>query len=467
MAFHDVETIDPAAAIRIAYEGCVFFYPLVLLDAARRLHPGGANRFHHDWGPDRRCLAHPNPQVLYSTAWLDLQAGPVVLGVPKARACPIMISMIDARGRLFASIGARETGGLACDIAIVGPGWTGDVGQGRRAIHAQTNRVWLVARTLAESEAEPIAATAQRQLSLTPTGTESKDGAPLASAPTAWPARTCATMDAGRFFQRLAGLLDRQPASRRDAAVMEPLRRIGVIPGQPFALDRLSSNVARAVSEGVARAQWAISMRTAANGAGPWAVQARERARTDDPLAAAILAHTCVGLNFQEDAIYFVSETDNDGEALNGAHRYRLHFDQFRAPQVEGSWSLTAYDLNGDLPAAPGGRLGLSGHDRLRFNADGSVDLRIQSDPPPNPLAANWTPCPPGDFRLVLRTYGPRHSVLGGLWLPPAVRRMHDYAMRSATRFELPLTNTTAMAPSPHEVFRPLRSGPAPETSAQ
>ena len=445
--FDDGVNIDPETVIRIAYEGCVFFYPLVLLDAARRQHPAGANRFHHDWGLTRRCVSHPNPQVLYSTAWLDLEAGPVVLGAPNPRACPVQISMIDARGRVFASAGAREAGALACRIAIAGPGWTNDVGQGLPAVRAPTNRVWLVARTPVDPDAEAIAPALQRQLSLTPTGGagEPEDQAPRASVMAAWPARACATMNAGSFFQRLAGLLEERPASRRDAAVIEPLRRIGVIPGRPFSLDRLPSRVAQAVCQGVARAQGAIAARTSAENTGPWTIQARERCRTDDPLAAAILAHDCIGLNFQEDAIYFKSETDSNGQVLNGEHRYRLHFDQFRTPQVEGSWSLTAYDLNGELPTPSGGRLGLSGRDRLRFNADGSVDLRIQSDPPLDPLAANWTPCPPGDFRLVLRAYGPRHSVLGGLWRPPAAHRMHSCGPPLESRPDLSWMNA-AMA---------------------
>jgi hypothetical protein len=441
--------IDPETAIRIAYEGCVFFYPLVLLDAARRQHPAGANQFYHDWGPARHCVAHPNPQVLYSTAWLDVAAGPVVLGAPNQRACPVQISMIDARGRVFASAGGRDSSVLAREIAIVGPGWAGEIGQGRRALHAPTNHVWVVARTLIDPEAEVIASAMQHQLSLTATcggAVDAEDQAPRASVMAPWPARACATMSAESFFQRLAGLLDQRPASRRDAAVMEPLRRIGVIPGRRFALDRLPSRVAQAVSEGVARAQWAISTPGAGDGAGQWTLQARQRSRTDEPLAAAILAHTCIGLNFQEDAIYFVSETDSDGERLNGRHRYRLHFDQYRTPQVEESWSLTAYDLNGELPTPAGGRLGLSDRDRLRFNADGSVDLRIQSDPPLYPLAPNWTPCPPGDFRLVLRAYGPRHSVLSGLWRPPAVRRMHDNGLRSGAGFDLPQVDVAAMA---------------------
>jgi hypothetical protein len=446
----DTANLGPDEAAQIAYDGCVFGYPLVLLDAARRGHPAGVNQFHHDWGVSRRGVAHPNPHVLYSTAWLDLAADPVVLGAPSLHAHPVLISMIDARGRVFASVGAREAGAPTGEIAIVGPAWTGEVGRGLRPVRAPTDTIWLVARIPIDSDAEALGRALQRRLHLSPTRspTESDAQTDADPAPAGWPARSCAQMDAESFFRRLSALIDERPASRSDAGLMAQLQAIGLAPRRPFDLGSLPRSLAQAVSDGVARAQRDISAGCCTDSADPWTIHARERGRTDDALSAAILAHNCIGLNFKEDAVYFLSETDSDGQALNGAHRYRLHFDQFRTPQVEGSWSLTAYDLNGDLAARPGRRLGLSCRDRLRFNADGSIDLRIQSDPPLDPLAANWTPCPPGDFRLVLRAYSPRHSVLSGAWRPPAARRLRDYGLRSEAQLDLPNMSVAAIASS-------------------
>jgi hypothetical protein len=444
---NDGANLSPDEAAQIAYDGCVFGYPLVLLDAARRRHPAGVNQFHHDWGVSRRGVSHPNPQVLYSTAWLDLSAGPVVLSVPNLHAHHVLISMIDARGRVFASVGARETGAPACEVAVVGPAWTGDIGGNMRPVRAPTDTAWLVARIPVDPDSAVISLALQHQLRLT---SVSRPGGPLGqtdrTAPPGWPARFCAQMDAESFFGRLSAVIDERPASRQAAGLMEQLLRIGLAPRRPFDLGSLPRGVAQAVSDGVARAQRDIAAGRCADSAGAWTVHARERGRTDDALSAAVLAHTCIGLNFKEDAIYFLSETDSDGQALNGEHRYRLHFDQFRTPQVEGSWSLTAYDLNGDLPAPSGRRLGLSSRDRLRFNADGSIDLRIQAESPLDPLAANWTPCPPGGFRLVLRAYWPRYSVLSGAWRPPTVTRLHDYGLRASPRLDLPSVSAAAIA---------------------
>jgi hypothetical protein len=318
-------------------------------------------------------------------------------------------------------------------------------------VRAPTDTAWLVARIPVDPEAGVISLALQHQLQLTPVRHPGRPAGQTdaVAAPAGWPARSCAQMDAESFFQRLSALIDERPASRQEAGRMEQLRRIGLTPRRPFDLGSLPRGLAQAVSDGVARAQRDISARRSAAGAGPWTVHARERGHTDDALSAAILAHNCIGLNFKEDAIYFLSETDSDGQALNGEHRYRLHFDQFRTPQVEGSWSLTAYDLNGDLAAPSGRRLGLSCRDRLRFNADGSIDLRIQADSPLDPLAANWTPCPPGDFRLVLRAYWPRYSVLSGAWRPPAVTRLHDYGLRAAPRLDLPDISAAIASNSP------------------
>jgi hypothetical protein len=442
-------SIDAEAAAQIAYDGCVFGYPLVLLDLARRQHPAGANRLHHQGGGERPYVPHPNPQVLYSTAWLDLASGPVALGLPDLHDHQLLISMIDSRGRVFATAGARETGVSAREITIVGPAWSGDVDQGLRAVRAPTEAVWLVVRVPVDPEAEAVGPALQRRLYLMPLGRRLEPGAPAdpPSLAAGWPSRVCAVMDGESFLGRLAILLDQRPASRRDAVMMEQLRRIGLVPGRPFDLGRLPSGIAEAVRAGVAQAQAVISARLVTGETeAPWAVVARERGRADEPLSLAVLANGGIGLSFKEDAIYFVADTDSDGQLLNGAHRYRLHFDQFKTPQVEGAWSLTAYDLNGDLAATPGGRLGLTSQDRLRFNADGSIDLRIQAEPPLDPLAANWTPCPPGGFRLVLRAYWPRHTLLTGLWRPPAVSRMHDYGLRAGAPTVFPRMNAALMA---------------------
>ena len=55
----------------------------------------------------------------------------------------------------------------------------------------------------------------------------------------------------------------------------------------------------------------------------------------------------------------------------------------------------------------------------LRRGADGSLTLAIQRARPKGAAAANWLPAPRGRFRMIMRIYEPRRSVLNGRWNPP------------------------------------------------
>ncbi|MBJ7349849.1 MAG: DUF1214 domain-containing protein, partial [Rhodococcus sp.] len=46
--------------------------------------------------------------------------------------------------------------------------------------------------------------------------------------------------------------------------------------------------------------------------------------------------------------------------------------------------------------------------------------VRVQNSCPTNGNTANWLPCPPGGFRLMLRLYGPKPD---SRWSPPPVVR--------------------------------------------
>ena len=57
----------------------------------------------------------------------------------------------------------------------------------------------------------------------------------------------------------------------------------------------------------------------------------------------------------------------------------------------------------------------------LKHNADGSLDLYIQSESPGKDKEGNWLPAPEGSFYAVLRMYGPEKQILDGSWKSPPV----------------------------------------------
>src|SRR5215510_11272292 len=76
----------------LSYDAYVYLYPLVTMEVTRRQMINGSkpgfgapNTFHHirAFPPaDFRAVVRPNFDTLYSSAWLDLSAGPVTVSIP-------------------------------------------------------------------------------------------------------------------------------------------------------------------------------------------------------------------------------------------------------------------------------------------------------------------------------------------------------------------------------------------------
>jgi Protein of unknown function (DUF1254) len=75
--------------------------------------------------PDDQTVVRPNVDTLYTTAWLDLGAEPVIPHVPDMGTRYYVVPMLDAYSNVFDSVGSRTTGNGAGNYAIVGPDWTG------------------------------------------------------------------------------------------------------------------------------------------------------------------------------------------------------------------------------------------------------------------------------------------------------------------------------------------------------
>ena len=144
-----------------------------------------------------------------------------------------------------------------------------------------------------------------------------------------------------------------------------------------------------------------------------------------DERAAVALAG--LGANLAADAIYPNTHVDSRGRPLDGAHRYVMHFERDQLPPVAAFWSLTLYDDDGYLSDNDARRYALRDRDPLRYNGDGSLDLYVQRQPPPDTtLRANWLPAPTGSFNLMLRLYLPKPAALSHEWTPPALQRIDE-----------------------------------------
>jgi hypothetical protein len=418
---------------RLAAEVYVYAFPLVLMDVTREIAVARTpvNTFDHD----RRAAdpatqgAFPNPDVLYTRAWLDLAKEPLVLSFPESRDRYYVMPMLDAWTNVFSSPGVRTTGADKRDFAIVGPFSKVTVPDDLTPIKAPTDVVWVVGRIEAAGKGGVAAAAKlQDRFVATPLSQWKKRGpkpAPVTAArvdATTPPAAQVDAMDAGRYFARVAALLPRNPPAKEDAAMVDKMARLGLVAGQPFDLAKLDSEKAAVISDGVktAREAMATGLRSdlgeLRNG---WSIYLGTGRYGANYGLRAVTAAVNLGANAPEDAIFATATFDAQGRRLTGTNRYVLHFNKDASPPVEAFWSLSMYDENRRLVANPLSRYDLGDKDGLTRNPDGSLDLYIQRESPGADKASNWLPAPGGPFAVMLRLYWPKQDVLDRRWSPP------------------------------------------------
>ncbi len=416
-------TTETAQAI--AADAFVYGYPLVLMDLSREafLTAGRPNAFTHAREfPDASFTAvvSPNADTLYSTAWLDLAAEPVVLSVPPSEGRYYLLPMLSGWTDVFASPGTRTTGAGAGAFAVTGPGWQGRLPPEVQELRAPTAMVFVIGRTQTNGKADYAAVHRfQSGLSLTPLSTWGA-GAPSAASERAIeggtpPPDLLAAMDADTFFTRLATLLVANPPADADAPALERFAAIGLTPGAFEPRADLDAGV-RAGLDAI-RARLLVPDEPA-NG---WSLTRGLGRYGTDYLKRAFIALMGLGANLAEDSVYPHTAVDRDGRPLHGANRYRLHFEPGQTPPARAFWSLTMYDDRHYFVANPLDRYALGDRDALAFNGDGSLDVWLGHERPGPEREPNWLPAPAGAFNLILRIYWPQQEVVDGSWLPPGV----------------------------------------------
>jgi hypothetical protein len=147
-----------------------------------------------------------------------------------------------------------------------------------------------------------------------------------------------------------------------------------------------------------------------------------------DYLDRAFVAAVGLGASRRQDSVFLTAEKDASGKDFDGASkRYVLHLSKGQMPPVDGFWSLTMYNSTYSFVPNRLNRYNLSQRDKFVTNADGSVDIYLQTDSPGKLKEANWLPTPEEKFVPMLRLYWPREtppSILDGTWKPPAIKEV-------------------------------------------
>lgn len=418
----------------------IYGYPAVALEATRAIQTAVSDNSQSGQAPINQfalqtalstpadhLVIRPNADTLYSTAWLDLANEPIILHVPDMAGRYYLMPMLDAYSNEFASIGSRTTGEKEGDYAVVGPRWQGTLPQNLAGIiHAPTNTVWLIGRTLADGPSDVNAAvTMAKQYALVPLSAYSQFletgtfippvGVPF-SAPSddfnSFPVTNSPGFSEPKFFDVLARYAIENPPPpnqfvQATASVGSGLLNQG----------QMNDSV-----QNQAVAEMTCELRRTATVENGWSFHLNIGTYATNYLLRAAVAQYGLGANIPADAVYLNAGADSTGTQFNGTNSYVIHFAPGQIPPENGFWSITVYGSDGFLVDNPINRYVVGSETGLQTNPDGSVDIFLQSAPP-NALLSNWLPIPSDIFSLTLRIFWPKKAVLDQTWIPPTIQK--------------------------------------------
>ena len=387
----------------------------------------------------------PNNDTLYSVAWLDLRAQPVVLCTPDVpRYRYYSVQLVDGYTHNIAILSPRTAGSWeAARYLIAGPNWSGCIPAELRDIRvyqAESEFVFALGRTRIYGaddldNVRRVQSGYDIKLLSALIGNECQPQPPDIFFPPLMPGRPIETES---FFACANFILQFLKIDEDERQMFKRFELIGVGPGNEFDLqsdvlspyrDDICSGASKAYDEIDAFSTpksngWSVNT-------GPPTFGTREVMRGRYKTRAAAAHVALYGLDPHE-AVYYISEADVDGDPLDGSrHSYALRFAAGQLPSLSpgGFWSLTMYHLPKRLLVCnPIGRYSVGDKTQgVRYGADGSLALFLQSQSPTSPEElANWLPAPSppqytGRFAVIFRVYWPDDPVF---YVPPAIAKV-------------------------------------------
>ena len=404
----------------------------------------------------KTLVTTPNSDVIYAMGYVDLgKDGPLVIDLPPGQQgilddfwqLPVPGPTIN--GHSFAGdVGlAGPDGGKRGKYLLLPPGYAEKVPDGYFVYRPATNNVFVFWRAFFTDPAkldEPVKLIEQTRIY--PLGQDAT------AKPMQFPDASNVPVNMlfppdGSYFQMLSRFIDSEVVETANLDWRGMLAGIGLVKGQPFALDEH----AKAILDSAAKTAFRMSKVLAFNVvlANPVARIYQDRQWTTPILGGydkggpeldlEFLWHTgsfrdlnsriAYFTNYYaispgmlskvagKGAAYLIGFRDSAGRFYSGDKSYRLHLP---APiPAANFWSLTLYDaltasgLDNGQPFPS-----LNSNDKPAANADGSVDLYVGPTVPAG-KEKNWLKTVPGKgYFTILRLYSPTDAFLNLTWKP-------------------------------------------------
>jgi len=442
-----ITPITPAEARVIAKEAYIYGEPIVdnyrvqyayFVDTQNREYKAPWNQI---WNSARlftaadKAIQTANSDTLYSMIGADLRAEPLVLTVPAMEKDRYFsVQLIDYYTQNFAYIGTRTTGNGGGTFLLAGPDWKGETPKGiDKVFRSETElafpgyRTQLFNPTDLENVKKVQAGYKVQTLSAFLGQPAPKAALAIDFMKPLTPAEQRTSVE---FFNVLNFVLRFCPTVTSETALMERFAKIGVAAGKTFDAAKLSPEMKTAIEQGMADA-WAehaaLQKRIDAHEVSTGAFfGTREFLKNNYLYRMAGAVYGIYG-NSQQEAMYPQYAVDADGQKLDGANRYTIHFPPNQLPPVNAFWSMTMYDFPAQLMVAnPLNRYLLNSPmiPQFKKDADGGFTLYFQNVSPGADKEANWLPAPTGPFLLVMRLYSPKEEALQGKWKQPPLTRV-------------------------------------------
>lgn len=384
-------------------------------------------------GANDRGVVRPNFDTLYSSAFIDLSSGPMILQTGDTKGRYFLLPLLDAWSNVFAVPGKRTSGTGAQTYALVTPDWKGSLPSGVQVIVAPTSFVWMIGRTQTNgpSDYEFVHQIQDNYKVMTLSEYTSGKVKPISakidpSIDTKTPPLDQVNrMSAADYFKLASEAIKQNPPQMTDWSILERMKKIGFVVGQTYNLNAQPADVQTAVAQGAkeALAEMARKLPTLAKVVNGWQMNTDTMGVYGNYyLKRAIVAMVGLGANPPEDAIYPMAVADANGQPIDGANNYVLHFEKSELPPVGAFWSITMYDAQGFQVPNVLNRFAIGDRDNLKYNTDGSLDIYFQSKDPGGDKTSNWLPSPAsGTLGITMRLYAPAPEALNGVWNPPAI----------------------------------------------
>jgi hypothetical protein len=438
--------VTPAEARVIAKEAYIYGEPIVdnyrvqyayFVDTQNREYKAPWNQI---WNSARlftaadKAIQTANSDTLYSMIGADLRAEPLVLTVPAMEKDRYFsVQLIDYYTQNFAYIGTRTTGNGGGTFLLAGPDWKGETPKGiDKVFRSETQLAFPGYRTQLFNPGDiDNVKKVQAGYKVQTLSAFLGQPAPKAAPAIAFikPLTPAEQRTSPEFFNVLNFVLRFCPTVPSETALMERFAKIGVGAGKSFDVSKLTPEMKTAIEQGMADA-WAehaalqkrIDAREVSTGA---FFGTREFLKNNYLYRMAGAVYGIYG-NSQQEAMYPQYAIDADGQRLDGANRYSVHFAPGQLPPVNAFWSMTMYDFPAQLMVDnPLNRYLLNSPmiPQFKKDADGGFTLYFQNESPGADKEANWLPAPKGPFLVVMRLYSPKEEALQGTWKqPPLVR---------------------------------------------